>query len=62
MANSGFIVFNATHNIGHGKFFLLVSNLPVLIFHLVVAAIFVAVHTDGQLLLHPTVTHCVAPL
>ena len=48
MANSGFIVFNATHNIGHGKFFLLVSSLSVLIFLLVVAAIFVAVHTDGQ--------------
>ena len=48
MANSGFIVFNAMHNIGHGKFFFLVSSLSVLIFLLVVAVIFVAVHTDGQ--------------
>ena len=47
MANSGFIVFNATHNIGYGKFVLLVSSLSVLIFLLVVAAIFVAVHMDG---------------
>ena len=34
------------HNIGHGKFVLLVSSLSVLIILLV--GIFVAVHTDGQ--------------
>ena len=48
MANTGFVVINATHNIGHGKFVLLVSSPSVLIILLVVATIFVAVHTNGQ--------------
>ena len=48
MANSGFVVINTTHNIGHSKFVLLVSSLSVLIVLLVLAAIFVVVHTDGQ--------------
>ena len=48
MANSGFIVINSVHNNDHGESVLLVSSLSVLIILLVVAAIFVAVHTDGQ--------------
>ena len=48
MANSGFVVINAVHNNDHSEFVLLVSILSVLIILLVVAAIFVAVHTDGQ--------------
>ena len=48
MANSGFVVINATQNIGHSESVLLVSSLSVLIVLLVVAAIFVAVHMDGQ--------------
>ena len=48
MAKSGFVVINTTHNIGHGKFILLVSSLSVLIVLLVVAHIFVAVHTDER--------------
>ena len=48
MAKSGFVVINTTHNIGHGKFILLVSSLSVLIVLLVVAAIFVVVHMDGR--------------
>ena len=48
MANSGFIVINAVHNNDHSESVLLVSSLSVLIILLVVAAIFVAVHTDGQ--------------
>ena len=48
MANSRFVVINATHNIGHGNFVLLVSSLSVLNVLLVVAAIFVGVHTDGR--------------
>ena len=48
MANSGFVVINAVHNNDHGESVLLVSSLSVLIVLLVVAAIFVAVHTDGQ--------------
>ena len=39
MENSGFVVINATHNIGHSESVLLVFSLSVL---LVVAAIFVA--------------------
>ena len=48
MTNSGFIVINAVHNNDHGEPVLLVSSLSVLIIFLVVAAIFVAVHTDDQ--------------
>ena len=48
MANSSFVVINAMHNNAHGKSVLLVSSLSVLIVLLVVATIFVAVHTDGQ--------------
>ena len=48
MENSGFIVINSVHNNDHGESVLLVSSLSVLIILLVVAAIFVAVHTDGQ--------------
>ena len=48
MANSRFVVINAAHDNGHGESVLLVSSLSVLIVLLVVAAIFVAVHTDGQ--------------
>ena len=51
MANSGFVVINAAHNNGHGESILLISSLSVLIVLLVVAAIFVAVHTkatDGR--------------
>ena len=48
MTNSGFIVINSVHNNGHGESVFLVSSLSVLIILLVVAAIFVAVHTDGQ--------------
>ena len=48
MANSGFIVINAVHNNDHGESVFLVSSLSVLIILLVVAAIIVAVHTDGQ--------------
>ena len=48
MVNSRFVVINAAHNNGHGKSVLLVSSLTVLIVLLVVAVIFVAVHTDGQ--------------
>ena len=48
MANSRFVVINVTHNIGHANFVLLVSSLSVLNVLLVVAAIFVGVHTDGQ--------------
>ena len=48
MANSGFIVINSVHNNDHGESVLLVSSLSVLIILLVVAAIFVAVHMDGQ--------------
>ena len=48
MANSCFVVINAAHDNGHGESVLLVSSLSVLIVLLVVAAIFVAVHTDGQ--------------
>ena len=46
MANSGFI--NAVHNNDHGESVFLVSSLSALIILLVVAGIFVAVHTDGQ--------------
>ena len=42
------VVINAMHNIGHGKFVLLVSRFFFSIILLVVAAIFVAVYTDGQ--------------
>ena len=42
MANSCFVVINDAHNNGHGESIRLVSSLSV------VAAIFVAVHTDGQ--------------
>ena len=45
MANSSFVVINTTHNNAHGESVLLVSSLSVL---LIVAAILVAVHTDGQ--------------
>ena len=45
MANSRFVI-NAAH-IGYGESILLVSSLSVLIILLVVAAIFVAVYTDG---------------
>ena len=48
MVNSCFVVINAAHNNGHGKSILLVSSLSVLIVLLVVAAIVVAVHMDGQ--------------
>ena len=48
MANSGFIVINAVHNNDHGESVFSVSSLSVLIILLVVAGIFVAVHTDGQ--------------
>ena len=48
MANSGFVVINAVHNNDHGESVFLDSSLSVLIILLVVAAIFVAVHTDGQ--------------
>ena len=48
MANSGCVVINAVHNNGHGESLLLVSSPSVLIVLLVVAAIFVAVHIDGQ--------------
>ena len=49
MANSSFVVMNATHNIGHGESDLLVSSLSVLIVLVVVVAIsVVAVHTDGR--------------
>ena len=47
MANSCFVI-NAGRNNGHGKSVLLVSSLCVLIVLLVVPAILVAVHTDGQ--------------
>ena len=47
MANSGFIVINSVHNNDHGESVFLVSSLSVLIILLVVAGIFVAVHTDG---------------
>ena len=47
MANSGFVVINATDNIGYSKFVLLVSSVSVLIVLLVVSAIFVVVHMDG---------------
>ena len=48
MANSRFVVINAAHDNGHGESVVLVSSLCVLIVLLVVAAIFVAVHMDGQ--------------
>ena len=48
MANSGFVVINAVHKNDHGESVLLVFILFVLIVLLVVAAIFVAVHMDGQ--------------
>ena len=48
MANSRFVVTNAAHDNDHGESVLLVSSLSVLIVLLVVAAIFVAVHTDGR--------------
>ena len=48
MANSSFVVINATHNNAHGESVLLVSSLSVLIVLLIVAAIFAAVHMDGQ--------------
>ena len=48
MANSRFVVINAAHDNGHGESVLLVFSLSVLIILLVVAAIVVAVHTDGQ--------------
>ena len=48
MANSRFVVINAVHDNGHGESVLLVSGLFVLIVLLIVAVIFVAVHTDGQ--------------
>ena len=48
MAYSGFIVINAVHNNDHGESIFLASSLSVLIILLVVAAIFVAEHTDGQ--------------
>ena len=48
MANSRFIVVNAAHDDGHRESVLLVSSLSVLIVLLVVAAIFIVVHTDGQ--------------
>ena len=47
MGNSGFVVINAAHN-SHGESVLFVSSHSVLIVLLVVAAKFVAVHTDGQ--------------
>ena len=47
MASSGFVVINTTHNIGHGKFVLSVFSLSILIVFLIVAAKFVAVHTDS---------------
>ena len=47
MANSGFVVINATHNNGNGESVLLVSSLSVLIVFLVVAAIFIVVATHG---------------
>ena len=48
MANSRFVCINAVRNNGHGESVFLVSSLSVLIVLLVVAAIFVAVHMDGQ--------------
>ena len=45
MANSIFVVSNATHDNGHSESVLLVSSLSVL---LIVAVIFAAVHTDGR--------------
>ena len=48
MANSRFVVINAAHNNRRGESVLLVSSLSVLFILLVVAAIFTAVHTDGQ--------------
>ena len=48
MANSRFVVINAAHDNGHGESVLLVSSLSILIVLLVVAAIFIAVHMDGQ--------------
>ena len=48
MANSRFVVINAAHDNGHGESVLLDFSLSVLIVLLVVAAIVVAVHTDGQ--------------
>ena len=48
MANSGFVVINAVHKNDHGESVLLVSILSVSIALLLVAARFVAVHTDGQ--------------
>ena len=48
MANSRFVVINAAHNNGHGESVLLVSSPYVSIILLVVAAIFVVVHMDGQ--------------
>ena len=47
MAKSGFVVINATHNIGHGKFVLLVSSLFVLIVLQVVAAMHIRCGTHG---------------
>ena len=48
MANSRFVVINAAHDNGRGESVLLVSSLSLLIVLLVVAAIFVAIHTDGR--------------
>ena len=48
MADSRFVIINAVHDNGHGESVLLVSSLSVLIVLLVVAALFVAVHMDGQ--------------
>ena len=48
MANSSFVVINATHNNAHGESVLLVSSLCVVIVLLIVATIFVAVHTDDR--------------
>ena len=48
MENSRFVVINTVHNNGHGESVLFVSSFSVLIVLLVVAAIFVAVHTDAR--------------
>ena len=48
MTNSCFVFINAAHDNGHGESVVLVSSLSVLIVLLVVAAIFVTVHMDGQ--------------
>ena len=48
MANSRFVVINTVHNNGHGESVCFVSSFSVLIVLLVVAAIFVVVHTDAR--------------